>query len=104
MTYSTFLNVIQQLQKQDHVLQKLYKYNINLLDLVDPYHSIISDLIKEIYGEEGYDWFSWFCYENNYGKGELKAWDENKNNICYDVKTLWEYLEYLKKVKVSLSN
>jgi len=96
MQYSTFLSIIQRLQRQDKDLQEAYRKKIDLLDFVDPYHSIISDLIKEIYGGIGYDWWSWFCYENKYGKGKLEAWDENKNPICYDVKSLWKYLETLR--------
>jgi hypothetical protein len=53
--------------------------------------------MKEIYGEEGVDWFSWFCYENDYGQGGLEAWDENKNPICYSFESLWEYLEKLRQ-------
>jgi hypothetical protein len=93
MTYKKFKNIILQLQKQDRKVSDLYKQKVDLMDFVDPYQIIIAELIKEIYGEEGYDWFSWYCYENNYGQQNLGAWDKNKNLICYDHKSLWEYLE-----------
>jgi hypothetical protein len=97
MTYENFLKVILQLQKQDRIIDNLYKNNVDLIEFVDPYHVIISTLIEEIYGEEGIDWFSWFCYENDFGTKGLEAWDENKNPICYSHETLWQYLEELKK-------
>ena len=61
MTYERFLKVTLSIKKQDEVISDLYKQKVDLLDFVDPYHVIILELIQEIYGEEGYDWFSWFC-------------------------------------------
>jgi hypothetical protein len=97
MEYSKFLEVTLGLQKQDRIIDHLYKKKIDLLDFVDPYHAIINTLIREVYGEEGYDWWAWFCYENNHGQGGLEAWDKDKNPICYSHQSLWEYLEELRK-------
>lgn len=97
MTYENFLRVTLELQKQSRIINDLYKNNVDLMDFVDPYHQIISGLIKEVYGEEGLDWFSWFCYENDFGQGGLEAWDENKNPICHSFESLWEYLEQKRK-------
>lgn len=99
MTYERFLKVTKSLKKQDETVSTLYKKKVDLLDFVDPYHSVITELIKEVYGEEGYDWWSWFCYESDYGSKGIGAWDENGNPICYDYKSTWEYLESLTKVK-----
>jgi len=93
MTYERFLKIITEIEKQDKLVSDLYDLKVDLIDWTDPYSSIIGELIKEIYGEEGYDWFSWFCYERDFGNEEIGAWNENKNPICYDVKSLWEYLE-----------
>jgi hypothetical protein len=93
MTYENFLKVILQQQKSDRVISEAYKLNIDLLEFVDPYHHIISTLIKEIYGEEGYDWYSWFCYENDYGTGTLTANEADGTPICYSHESLWGYLE-----------
>jgi hypothetical protein len=93
MTYETFLKIVLQLQKQDRVIHELYKYKVDLLDFVDPYHDTISTLMKEIYGYEGFDWFSWYCFENEYGTRGMEAFDENENRICYSHESLWEFLE-----------
>ena len=100
MTYENFLSLVLQLKKQDRVISKLYDQKVDLLDFVEPYQVIITDLIKEIYGEDGYDWFSWFCYENDYGEKGMGAWDENKELICQDIFSLWKYLESLKSTTV----
>jgi hypothetical protein len=92
MTYSEFSVVVETLQKQSDLLSDLYHKNVDLLEFTDPYDAIIRILLTEIYTAEGYDWFTWFCYENDFGTGTLDANDEN-GPICYDVKSLWEFLE-----------
>ena len=96
MTYETFLKLTLELQKQERIVDNLYENKIDLLEFIDPYHGLINLLIKEIYGEEGVDWWSWFCYENDYGQKGLEAWDKNKNRICYSLESLWEFLEELR--------
>ena len=59
MTYEQFLKVITELQKQDQVVSDLYKLKVDLIDFMDPYHSIINTLLKEIYGEVGYAYHCW---------------------------------------------
>ena len=101
MKYERFLKIILSLQKQDKTIKTLYDNGVDLIDFVDPYHVIITELIKELYGEEGYDWFSWYCYESEFGQkdwsenGEVKhgACDAKGNPICYSHESLWEYLE-----------
>lgn len=104
MEYGEFLKVILGLQKEGRVISDLYDKKVDLIEFVDPYNAIISTLIKSIYGEKGLDWFSWFCYENDFGQ---KSWtdkegnptsgatDENGNPICYSFESLWEFLEEL---------
>ena len=96
MTYENFLKVTLRLQKQERVINNLYKNNVDLIEFVDPYHQVISTLLEEVYGKEGLDWWSWFCYENDFGQGTLEAWDADKNRICYSLESLWEFLEELR--------
>jgi len=93
MTYENFLKVILHQQKMDRQINEAYKLKIDLIEFVDGYNEIISTLIKEIYGEQGYEWYSWFCYENDYGTGTLTANEIDGTPICYSHETLWEYLE-----------
>lgn len=97
MTLEKFTELINSLQTESDIISDLYKNKVDLIEFVDPYHSIITLLITEIYGEEGHDWFSWFCYENDFGKKKMEAWDENENPICYDVESLWRFLEEIKE-------
>jgi hypothetical protein len=104
MEYGDFLKVILGLQQESRVVSDLYDKRVDLIEFVDPYHSIISTLLKSIYGEKGLDWFQWFCYENDFGQkpcigedGEPAhcATDENGEPICYSFESLWEFLEGL---------
>lgn len=117
MEYSTFSQIVLRLKAHDEKIQKLYKMGVDLIDFNDELQTIINLLIKEVYGEEGADWFSWFCYESDYGEkdwskhdsykmvdgvmtkineaGEMRygATDENGNPICHSIQSTWEYLE-----------
>lgn len=93
MTYDRFLKVALGLQKIERVVKTLYDNGMDVIEFTDPYHTIISELLLEVYGDEGYDWFSWFCYENDFGTGGLTAKDEEGNPVCYSFESLYEYLE-----------
>lgn len=97
MNLETFTQIIETLQKESETIGDLYERKVDLIEFTDPYHGVISLLLREIYGEDGHDWFSWFCYENDFGKKKMEAWDENENPICYDVESLWRFLEEIKE-------
>jgi len=97
MTYKQFSDILHTLQEQDKVVDELYKNKVDLYDFIDAYHKVITMLIKEVYGEEGYDSWSWYVYENDYGTKGLEAWDKDGKRICYSHESLWEYLESLTK-------
>lgn len=93
MTYERFLKVILTLKKESEKLSQLYSNDVDLINFVDGYHIIIAELLKEIYGDDGYDKINWYCYENLFGLGGLEMWDEDGKPICYSLVSLWRYLE-----------
>lgn len=101
MTYERFLKITTTLKRQDELVSELYEKRVDLLDFADPYHQVITELIKEVYGDIGYDWWAWFCYESDYGNkwGTKGAEDENGKPICYSWESLYEYLEELRSKK-----
>jgi hypothetical protein len=123
MEYATFSQIILRLKAHDEKISKLCKLGVDLIDFQDDLQSVITLLIKEVYGEEGEDWFSWFCYESDYGEkdwskhdcykmvdgvmtkirdaGELTygASDEEGNPICHSILSTWEYLEKNHRIK-----
>lgn len=100
MEYEQFEKIILNLQKSSDQADLLYKNGIDITEVTDNLHIIISDLLGIIFTDDGKDWIDWFMYEKEFGKrDDLKAWDVDKNEIAYDIKSLYELLinEYLIK-------
>lgn len=97
MTYEKFKEIINlQIAHHNRILA-LSKLKVDLVELFDEQDKAIQLLWQEVLTEFGYDWLSWFLYEKDGISGEpradLQAWDNEKNEICKDVKELWEYLK-----------
>lgn len=117
MEYEKFSKIIDLIKSESERNSKLYKLGVDITDLNDGLHNVINILIEEIYGEEGLDWFSWFCYESDFGekdwskgdtyrsldgilekipeekKSGFGATDADGTPICYSIESTWEYLE-----------
>lgn len=123
MELATFSQIVLKLKDHDEKIRKIYKLGVDIIDFQEDLRSIITLLIKEVYGEEGEDWFSWFCYEADYGEKDWSkhdcykmidgvmtkirdageqthgAFDEDGNPICYSIESTWEYLEKNYRIK-----
>jgi hypothetical protein len=124
MTFETFSAIILIIKNQSEKLSGLNSLGVDLVNFVDPYNDIISRCIKEFYGDDGLDWFDWFCYESDFGQrdwskaatyvknddgtstkiheaGEPRwgATDKEGNPICHSILSTWEYLENNHKIK-----
>jgi len=118
MELRNFEILIASLQEQHRRVDIAYNLKIDVVEFSEPLHRAVDLLVKEIYGEEGYSWFSWFCYDSDYGNRDWSklpcftsgpngkiipankksttkygAFDASGNPICYSVKTTWEFLE-----------
>ena len=68
-----------------------YEGKFELCGLID---GLFTTTIESIYGKEGVEWVDWFIYETNYATDEhLTAHDADGNRICYDIESLYNYLE-----------
>lgn len=92
MKFENFKIVLDSFREYSDKLDDALKVGLDFLDFFDNIHTGTWTLLKEIYTEEGTDWISWYLYEKN-GDEDMKAWDKDKNEICYDDKSLWEMLE-----------
>lgn len=96
MTYGTFEALIQLHIAHHNRIQALYKLRVDLIDTFTEQDKIVDLLWQEVLTEFGYDWLMWYLYEKNGVSGEpradLQAWDDEKNEICKDVKGLYDYL------------
>ena len=118
MNLENFQSIIDLLKEQQRRTDLATALRIDLVEFADPMFQIVDILIREVYGDDGYDWFTWFCYDNEFGDRDWKeipcftngitgklspanarsadvygAYDSNGNPICFDVKSTWEFLE-----------
>lgn len=92
MTQENFKKIIEILKSNSDKQRILYKNGVDLIDFSEGYNSIISLLLDEIYGTVGNEWIGWFCYDNDFGRGGLKAYD-GEVEIVKNVDELWKYIE-----------
>lgn len=100
MTYEKFEKIMLALNKSRQNTDLLYRHGVDITEITDHLQTIIEDLLGFIFTKEGKDWIEWFIYEKDFGEREdIKAWDSDKNEIAYDIKSLYELLinEYYNK-------
>jgi hypothetical protein len=68
-----------------------YGIGIDVIDYVGGYSKMITILLNEIFIEESIDWFEWYCFENDFGRGNLEA-RNGDTPICRHVKELFELM------------
>lgn len=99
MKLESFEHLIESLKESSERDRSFYKMGLDISNISDPYHQIITHLLRVYYGKEGEEWISWFMYERRDDE-EFQAWDEDENPICYDIESLWKHVE---EIRVSSS-
>ena len=95
MRFESFEYLISKIKEQGEIDHRFYAMGLDLQNIVDPFHHIISHLLRVYYGKEGEDWISWFLYERSNSE-EAQAWDKDGNEICFDLKSLWIHVEEIR--------
>jgi hypothetical protein len=96
MTYENFKQIID-LQVAHHKrIHDLCLLKVDLIETFFEQQKVVELLWESVLTADGYDWLCWYLYEKDGIKGKprqnLSAWDENKNEICKDLKGLYDYL------------
>lgn len=103
MEYKNFKSVISIMIEKHKKTSNAYDLGIDLYEYQEKDHRINRILIREILTDYGIDWFEWYLYEKDgitgKPKADMKAWDKDKKEICYDVKSLYNYLKENKYFK-----
>lgn len=96
MKKETFIKILELQSEHYKKEQQLYELGVDTVELNEPLVGAVHILWKELLTEEGLENLDWFLYEKDYISGEpredMKAWDENKNEILKDVDELYDYL------------
>lgn len=96
MKLETFKYLITQLDKQVDLTVKLIELGVDLVEYDERWLNLINILLNVYYGEIGGDWISWYIYEKQMSDPPLKAFDEQNNEICFDIPSLWNHVESLR--------
>ena len=96
MNYKDFKKMIDLMVFNHKNVGKACDIKLDIIEFTDDYNRVINLLLSVIMTEDGLDWFYWFLYEKDGIEGkikkDMKAYDENKKEICKNVKELHEYL------------
>lgn len=94
MTYKKFKEIIDTLKEVSDRNGILYKYKVDLIEFESEFYFVINTLLEEQFGKDGFGWIEWFMYEKDFGRRkDMKAWDKDKNEICKDIKGLYELVK-----------
>ena len=90
MNLQTFTSLINEIISQNERIHNLYKQGVDLISFNDSYYkNVVHPLLIESFGKEGLEWIEWFIYERD-GNPDIKAWDKDNNEICYDIPSLYK--------------
>lgn len=123
MDYTLFAEFINRNQERDQKLELLENLGIDMLDFDNAYDFLVDQFLNAYWTEAGVEWIYWFMYDSEYGQkdwskidvvlsegenGDYKevknkytdsfgAHDSDGNPICYDTKSLYEYVKHFEK-------
>ena len=94
MTKTHFLKAINALMSIDSEVTKLYGMGIDITEspIIIGAEDIAMTFLSDAYNECGIDWIQWWLYERA-DNAELKAYDEEGNEILRTLDELYEYVE-----------
>jgi hypothetical protein len=97
MTYEQFVTILMNYKRYNEITSEAYDVGLDLLEgkysIVSQMEQILETCFLSHYTEEGWEWISWFTFENEYGQGGLEARDENGNLIFQSFLDAYEELE-----------
>lgn len=94
MTLDQFKIVIESLETVNKRSRAIYQLGVELTDYNDLWYTLSTTLLESIFDKEGKNWIDWYLYERVGFDGRiLKAFDENNNEICHNIESLWETVQ-----------
>jgi hypothetical protein len=120
MKLEHFEKLMNEYRKGSEMISELHSIGFDLMEgrytLGESLYNIFISGLETHYTDNGVDWVTWFMFENEWGEKDWNkvpsykktedgvmvldmdsdrygATDEDDNPICYDIKSLWEYIE-----------
>lgn len=96
MKLEVFQTIIETLERQERQTIEIAKLGIDLLEFNEDWLQAVHLALYAYYGKEGGEWISWYLYERPVSLDEPAARDKDGNPICYDIPSLWKYVEEIR--------
>jgi hypothetical protein len=97
MKYEEFNYIIMLYKKTSEEFSNLHDIGFDFFEgkykLSESFYNLVSKIFEIHYDDLGIDMINWFIFETNYGMNDLKAYDKDKNLICYSLESLYNYIE-----------
>ena len=120
MKLEHFEKILNEYRKGSDMISELHDIGIDLFEgkykLSDSLYNLFESSLEANYSVDGMDWVTWFIFENEWGETDRSnlpvyrrnefgvteldldqnrpaATDENGDPICYDIPSLWEFIE-----------
>jgi hypothetical protein len=102
MQYKEFESILELYRKTSVEFSELYNIGFDFYEgkykLSESFYNIFIKCLGAIYTPEGIEWIDWFVLEAEYGTNGLTAFDENGNEICNTIESLYNYVEENHKI------
>lgn len=96
----TFIEICNLIKKQDEKDYKFTEFMESYLDgrFVPMMNEYLTIAIEKLVNDAFYDncdesWFSWFVYENDFGKKKLSAWVDEKEYVISSPSNFYDFVE-----------
>jgi len=97
MNYKNFCQIIEQYRSIDADFNELHKLGFDFYEgkyqIVSKCEKMLREIMQSEYNDYGWEWISWFIWENEYGDKKLEAWDAEENLIAQTLEELHHMLE-----------
>ena len=90
------LDLVQETETFLDEVKEVLHVDIFEIPAIENIYRMFDLLINSHYTDVGQDWIFWWCYENDFGKAGLKAFDEYDKEICRNFDELYEYIKQYK--------
>lgn len=94
MTVEGFAGIIEGAKAHEKKLSDLLELGVDLLAHNDDYYrDVVHPLMVEAFGEDKVEMIDWYINKRKEEWGKEAAKDKDGNPICYDLPSLYKYVE-----------
>ena len=95
MELNKFKSLLNKIQDNSDIICQLYKLNIDIINFIEKYDSIIWLLMKEIFTENQIDMIEWWLFDGV----DKFIYDSETKEVIYDLTEIDNLYEYINKNK-----